>query len=88
MTKAEFVANVAKKLDLNKTATSEVIDAVFGSVEELLKSGDKLTIPGFGTFSVQERAARTGRNPSNGATIQIAASKYGKFSAGKNLKGL
>ena len=55
---------------------------------ENIKAGDKITLPGFGTFSVSERAARKGRNPQTGAEIEIAASKCGKFSAGKDLKGL
>ena len=88
MTKAEFIAVVAGKTDLPKKVAGETVDAVFASIEELLKAGDKLTLPGFGTFSVASRAARVGRNPGTGAEIKIAASKNGKFTAGKNLKGL
>nr|WP_255569712.1 HU family DNA-binding protein [Geobacter sp. SVR] len=88
MTKAEFVAAVATKTGLTKAAAAEAVDAFTGTVAELLKAGDKVTFPGFGTFSVSERAARTGRNPQTGAEIKIAASKSGKFSAGKDLKGL
>ena len=88
MTKAEFVASVAEKTGLTKSAAAEAVDAFVSTVAEVLKAGDKITLPGFGTFSVSERAARKGRNPQTGAEIQIAASKSGKFSAGKDLKGL
>jgi len=88
MTKAEFVASVAEKTGLTKAAAAEAVDAFVGTVAEVLKAGDKITFPGFGTFSVSERAARKGRNPATGAEIQIAASKSGKFAAGKDLKGL
>ncbi|MBK5275549.1 MAG: HU family DNA-binding protein [Desulfuromonadales bacterium] len=88
MTKAEFVASVAEKTGLTKSAAAEAVDAFVCTVAEVLKAGDKITLPGFGTFSVSERAARKGRNPQTGAEIQIAASKSGKFSAGKDLKGL
>ena len=88
MTKAEFVAKVAAKLDITAKHAAENVDAVFSELETLLKAGDNLTIVGFGKFSVSERGARTGRNPQTGAEIQIAASKAGKFSAGKNLKNL
>lgn len=88
MTKAEFVASVAEKTGLTKVAAAEAVEAFVGTVSEVLKAGDKITFPGFGTFSVSERAARKGRNPQTGAELQIAASKSGKFSAGKDLKGL
>ena len=88
MTKAEFVASVAEKTGLTKVAAAESVDAFVSTIAEVLKAGDKITLPGFGTFSVSERAARKGRNPQTGAEIQIAASKSGKFSAGKDLKGL
>jgi DNA-binding protein HU-beta len=88
MTKAEFVAKVAEELDVPKSVAAETVDAFISVTTKLLKAGDKITFPGFGTFSVSERAARKGRNPSTGAEIQIAASKSGKFAAGKDLKGL
>jgi DNA-binding protein HU-beta len=88
MTKADFVASVATKTGLSKAAAAEAVDAFTATVAELLKAGDKISFPGFGTFSVSERAARTGRNPQTGAAIEIAASKSGKFTAGKDLKGL
>ncbi len=88
MTKAEFVSSIATKTGLTKAAAAEAVDAFIGTVAEVLKAGDKITLPGFGTFSVSARAARTGRNPQTGAEIKIPASKSGKFSAGKDLKGL
>lgn len=88
MTKSEFVAAVAEKAGLTKAAAAEAVDAFVGTVTGVLKAGDKITFPGFGTFSVSERAARKGRNPQTGAELQIAASKSGKFAAGKDLKGL
>jgi DNA-binding protein HU-beta len=88
MTKGEFITSIATKTGLSKTAAAEAVEAFIGTVVEVVKSGDKITFPGFGSFSVSERSARTGRNPQTGAEMQIAASKSGKFSAGKDLKGL
>jgi DNA-binding protein HU-beta len=88
MTKTEFVAKVAEELDVPKTVASEAVDAFLKVTADLLKAGDKVTFPGFGAFEVAERAARKGRNPQTGAELDIAASKSGKFSAGKNLKNL
>ncbi|MBT1072858.1 HU family DNA-binding protein [Pelotalea chapellei] len=88
MTKGEFIASVAEKTGLTKAAAAEAVDAFVATVAETLKAGGKITFPGFGTFSVSERAARKGRNPQTGAELQIAASKSGKFAAGKDLKGL
>lgn len=88
MTKTEFVAKVAEELEVPKTVASETVDAFLKVTTDLLKGGDKVTFPGFGTFEVSQRAARKGRNPQTGAELNIAASKSGKFSAGKNLKNL
>jgi len=88
MTKAEFITAITAKTGLSKTAAADAVDAFIGTVVEVVKAGDKITFTGFGSFSVAERAARTGRNPQTGAEIQIAASKSGKFTAGKDLKGL
>jgi DNA-binding protein HU-beta len=88
MTKAEFITSIATKTGLSKTAAAEAVEAFIGTVAEVIKAGDKITFAGFGSFSVSERAARAGRNPQTGAEIQIAASKSGKFTAGKDLKGL
>lgn len=88
MTKTEFVASVAEKTGLTKAAASEAVDAFIGSVVEVVKAGDKVTFPGFGSFSVATRSARVGRNPQTGKEISIPASKSGKFTPGKDLKGL
>lgn len=88
MTKTEFVAKVAEELEVPKTVAAETVDAFLTVVTDLLRAGEKVTFPGFGTFDVVERAARKGRNPQTGAEISIAASRSGKFSAGKNLKNL
>jgi DNA-binding protein HU-beta len=88
MTKMEFIAKVAEELEIPKTVAAETVDAFLKVTTDLLKAGDKITFPGFGTFDVAHRAARKGRNPQTGAELNIAASKSGKFSAGKNLKNL
>jgi len=88
MTKTDFVAKVAEKTGMTKTGAAEAVEAFLSTVTEVVKAGDKITFPGFGSFSVAERAARTGRNPQTGKEIQIAASKSGKFTAGKDLKGI
>ncbi len=88
MTKAEFVAAIAAELNVPKTVAAEAVEAFTKVTTKLLKDGDKVTFPGFGTFGVSERAARKGRNPQTGAEIPIATSKSGKFTAGKDLKGL
>lgn len=88
MTKAEFVASVAQKTGFTKTVAAETLDAVLSTLVEVVVEDDKVTFPGFGTFSQSKRAARTGRNPQTGAELKIAASKSGKFTAGKNLKNL
>lgn len=73
---------------MTKAAAAEAVDAFLCTVTEVVKAGDKITFPGSGAFSVVERAARVGRNPQTGAELRIAASKSGKFSAGKDLRGL
>ncbi len=88
MTKAEFVAKVAAKMDVTQKHAAEAVDAVIGEIENVIKAGDSITFVGFGKFSVSERAARKGVNPQTKAVIDIAASKSGKFSAGKNLKNI
>lgn len=77
---------VADKTDVSKADASKMISAVFDSIQDSLTQGDKVAIPGFGTFEVADRPARQGRNPQTGATIEIAASKAAKFKAGKGLK--
>ncbi len=88
MTKTEFIAKLAEKLDIPKKLAAENADAVIDLIAEVVKAGDKISFPGFGTFAVSERAARVGRNPQTGAAIEIAASKSGKFTAGSGLKNL
>ncbi len=88
MVKAVLVRNVAEKLGVTQKQAEAAIDAVFSEIGEAIKVGDKITIPGFGTFSVAERAARKGRNPQTGVEIDIPASRTGKFTPGKSLKGL
>ena len=88
MTKTEFVAKLAEKLDIPKKLAAENTDAVLDLIAEVVKAGDKITFPGFGTFAVSEKAARVGRNPQTGAKMEIAASKAGKFTAAKGLKNL
>jgi len=77
---------VAEAADISKAAAGRAVDAVFDSITASLKKGDSVTLVGFGTFSVGSRAARTGRNPRTGESIQIKASKTPKFKAGKALK--
>lgn len=86
MTKADLVNAMAAKAGLTKTDAEEALKAFTETVTEALKSGDKVAMVGFGTFSVGDRAARTGQNPQTGQKIQIAAAKVPKFKAGKALK--
>ncbi len=86
MNKAELTDAVAASANLTKSDAGNAVDAVFGAVESALAKGDSVSLIGFGTFSVSDRAARTGRNPRTGETIQIAASRAAKFKAGKGLK--
>ena len=85
MNKDELVEKVAKECALGKTAAEQVVASVFGAITVAMKSGDKVTLAGFGTFSVSERAAREGRNPQSGETINIPAKKVVKFKAGTKL---
>ncbi|MEY4516814.1 MAG: hypothetical protein RL180_1160 [Pseudomonadota bacterium] len=86
MNKSELIDAIASKGDLSKAQAGQALDAMISAVGEALKAGDSVTLVGFGTFSVKERAARSGRNPKTGETIQIAASKVPGFKAGKGLK--
>ena len=86
MNKAELIDAVAESADLSKAAASNAVDAVFDVITNALKAGDSVTVVGFGTFSVKQRAARSGRNPQTGATIQIPASTLPAFKPGKALK--
>ncbi|MEJ1344815.1 HU family DNA-binding protein [Latilactobacillus sakei] len=84
--KAQLIENVASKTGLTKKDATAAVDAVFGSIQDTLKQGDKVQLIGFGTFEVRERATRKGRNPQTGAEIKIPASKVPAFKPGKALK--
>ncbi|ARR49811.1 TPA: nucleoid-associated protein HU-beta [Photobacterium damselae] len=86
MNKTQLVDKIAENADISKASAGRALDAFIEAVSDTLKSGDQVALVGFGTFSVRERAARTGRNPQTGAEIQIAAAKVPGFKAGKALK--
>ncbi len=85
MNKAELIAKIADDADITKTQANATLDSFIEAVTKPLKSGNKVTLVGFGTFSVSKRAARNGRNPQTGAVIKIKAKKVAKFKAGKEL---
>jgi len=85
MNKSELVSQVAEEVGLTKTQANAALDAIIESISKVLKKGDKVTLVGFGTFSVSKRAARKGRNPQTGETIKIKAKKVAKFKPGKEL---
>jgi len=84
--KSELIDLIAESADISKAKAGAALDAVVSGITGALKKGDTVSLVGFGTFSVKSRAARSGRNPQTGATIQIAASKVPGFKAGKALK--
>ncbi|MDQ3343525.1 MAG: HU family DNA-binding protein [Actinomycetota bacterium] len=86
MNKNQLADAAADKSGLSKGDTSRALDAVLDSITEALRSGDKVSLTGFGTFEVRDRAARTGRNPQTGAEMQVPASKAPAFKAGKRFK--
>ena len=86
MNKSELVASVAEVAELTKKDAEKAVNAVFASVQKALVEDDKVQIIGFGTFEVRTRAARKGRNPQTGETIEIPASKNPVFKAGKEFK--
>ena len=86
MNKQDLVEVVAESGDLSKAAAGRVLDAILGAISDTLSKGDQVTITGFGTFLVRDRAARTGRNPRTGEPIEIKAAKNPSFKAGKALK--
>lgn len=87
MNKSELIDAMAEKAGLTKAETKKALDALIESTIETLKKDDKLALIGFGTFSVSERSARTGRNPQTGKEIKIEAKKVVKFKAGSELAG-
>ena len=86
MQKSDLVEKISAEAGISKAAADRALASLLGSVTRALKQGDRVSLVGFGTFSVSKRAARMGRNPQTGEPIKIKASKVPKFSAGKNLK--
>ncbi len=85
MNKTEFVEKIAAATELSKADSKKALEAVVATIKEALVAGDKVSLIGFGTFSVNERPAREGVNPANGKKIKIAAKKVAKFKAGADL---
>ena len=86
MNKADLVAKIAENLDVSKAEAARYLDATVGAITAGLQAGDVVSLVGFGTFSVKDRAARMGRNPRTGEQIQIPASRVPGFKASKTLK--
>ncbi|MCG9727867.1 HU family DNA-binding protein [Vibrio brasiliensis] len=86
MNKTQLTEVISEKADITKKQANEALDAITKGISQSLAQGEEVALIGFGTFKITERAARTGRNPSTGETIQIAASKSPSFKAGKALK--
>ena len=87
MNKAELIAQIADEAGITKTQANTAVDSFVDAVTKTLKKGDKVTLVGFGTFSVSKRAARNGRNPQTGEVIKIKARKVARFKAGIELAG-
>lgn len=87
MNKAELIAKIADDAGITKTQSNLAVDSFTEAVTKTLKGGGKVTLVGFGTFSVSKRSARNGRNPQTGAVIKIKAKKVARFKAGKELQG-
>ena len=87
MNKAELISHIAEEAGITKTQANTALDSFVDAVTKTLKKGDKVTLVGFGTFSVSKRAARNGRNPQTGEVIKIKARKVARFKAGKELSG-
>ncbi|MAV75518.1 MAG: HU family DNA-binding protein [Pseudomonadota bacterium] len=86
MNKSDLIDAIALSADISKAAAGRALEATVDSITEALQAGDQVALVGFGTFQVKDRAARSGRNPQTGETIQIKASKVPGFKAGKALK--
>lgn len=86
MNKSELIDVVAGNAGVTKASAGQVVEAALDAISDALKSGDSVALVGFGTFTVRDRGARTGRNPRTGESIQIAASRVPAFKAGKALK--
>jgi DNA-binding protein HU-beta len=85
MNKGDLINSVAKNSGLTKADSGRAVDAVLDSITTSLQKGERVTLPGFGSFSTSKRAARTGRNPQTGKEIKIKARTVARFKAGKNL---
>ena len=85
MNKTELINQIAESADISKKEAGDALQGFMGAVTDTLKKGDKLTLIGFGTFSISERKARDGRNPQTGKTIKIPAKKVVKFKVGSKL---
>lgn len=86
MNKSDLISALATETSITQKNVNAILDAFIETVKKTLKKGDQITLVGFGTFKVSNRAARTGRNPKTGAPLQIKASKMPQFKAGKSLK--
>lgn len=86
MQKSELIETIASDANISKAAADRALASLLNNITKALKGGDRISLVGFGTFSISKRAARIGRNPQTGAEIKIKASKVPKFSAGKSLK--
>lgn len=86
MKKTEIISALSEETNLSKIDVEKVYNATFELIKNELSKGNKVSVSGFGTFDISERAEREGRNPATGETIKIAASKSVKFKAGKELK--
>ena len=86
MTKPELIRAITEKAQLTDKQAKDAVDAIQVEITEALKAGEKISLPGFGTFEIRERAARQSRNPRTGETVEVAAKKVPAFKAGKGLK--
>lgn len=86
MTKAELIETIAKKAGLSKAAAEKALNSTTEAIAKCLKKNDKITLTGFGTFSISKRKARSGRNPQTGEKIKIKAAKVAKFKPSEALK--
>jgi len=86
MQKSDLIEKIAGEAGISKAAADRALSSLLNNITKAMKKGDRISLVGFGTFSISKRAARTGRNPQTGAEIKIKAKKVPKFSAGKSLK--
>lgn len=88
MTKKDLIDSIAETGEVTKAAAGKILDGLLDTISQALKSGDKISLVGFGTFSVTKRAAREGRNPQSGKAMKIEAKTVAKFKPGKTLTDL